>query len=97
LAYSIELRHAPFFGWINDLSAQDPFYVTPVLLGVAMFVQQKLTPNATMDKNQEKIMLMMPVIFSVMMISLPAGLVIYMIANSIISIAQQQYLNRKLA
>jgi YidC/Oxa1 family membrane protein insertase len=62
-----------------------------------MFLQQKLTPNPGMDKNQEKIMLMMPVIFGLMMLSLPAGMVLYMITNTIVSIIQQQWLNRKLA
>jgi len=96
LSASFELRHAPFFGWIKDLASMDPYFVTPVLLGVGMFVQQKLTPTAGMDKTQEKIMMMMPVIFSVMMISLPAGLVLYMLTNTIVSIAQQQWLNKKL-
>lgn len=96
LSQAIELRHAPFFGWITDLSKADPYYVTPLLMGVGMFLQQKLTPNPGMDKNQAKIMLMMPVIFTVMMLSLPAGMVLYMITNTIVSILQQQWLNRKL-
>lgn len=96
LSQAIELRHAPFFGWITDLASADPYYVTPLLLGVGMFIQQKLTPNPSLDKNQEKIMLMMPVIFTVMMLSLPAGMVLYMIANTAVSIAQQQWLNRRL-
>lgn len=96
LSQSIELRHAPFFGWIRDLSAHDPYYISPILLGVGMFVQQKLTPNPSMDKTQEKIMLMLPIIFTAMMLSLPAGMVIYMITNTIVSIAQQQWLNRRL-
>ena len=96
LSHAIELRHAPFLGWITDLSAADPFYVTPVLLGIGMFAQQKLTPNAGMDKNQQRMMMMMPVIFTVMFFSLPAGLVLYMIVNTIVSIAQQQWLNRRL-
>jgi YidC/Oxa1 family membrane protein insertase len=68
-----------------------------VLLGVGMFIQQKLTPNPSLDKNQEKIMLMMPIIFTVMMLSLPAGMVLYMIANTVVSIFQQQWLNKRLA
>lgn len=96
LSHAIELRHAPFFGWIQDLSAADPFYITPVLLGVGMLIQQKLTPNPTMDKTQEKVMMMMPVFFTFMMLSLPAGMVIYMITNTIVSIAQQQWLNKRL-
>ncbi len=97
LSQTIELRHAPFFGWIQDLASRDPYYITPLLLGVGMFLQQKLTPNPGMDKNQEKIMLMMPVVFALMMLSMPAGMVLYMMTNTIVSIAQQQWLNRKLA
>ena len=97
LSQAIELRHAPFYGWLTDLASRDPYFVTPLFLGLGMFLQQKLTPNPGMDKNQEKIMLMMPVIFTVMMLSLPAGMVLYMITNTIVSILQQQWLNRRLA
>lgn len=97
LSTSIELRHAPFFAWITDLSAKDPYYVTPLLLGVCMFAQQKLTPMTGMDKNQQKIMMLMPVVFTLMMLSLPSGMVIYMLTNTIVSIMQQQWLNRKFA
>ena len=97
LSTSIELRHAPFFAWVSDLSAKDPYYVTPLLLGVCMFAQQKLTPMTGMDKNQQKIMMLMPVVFTLMMLSLPSGMVIYMLANTIVSILQQQWLNRKFA
>jgi YidC/Oxa1 family membrane protein insertase len=96
LNQSIELRLAPFMGWIQDLSAHDPYYVTPLLLGACMFLQQKLTPTTGMDKAQQRMLLMMPVIFTAMMISLPSGLVLYMLTNSIISIMQQQWLNKKL-
>jgi len=96
LSQAIELRHAPFYGWLTDLSSKDPYYITPILLGIGMFLQQKLTPNPGMDKNQEKIMLFMPIIFSLMMLSLPAGMVLYMITNTLVSIAQQQWLNRRL-
>ncbi len=97
LSQSIELRHAPFYGWLQDLAVKDPYYVTPLLLGAGMFLQQKLTPNPGMDKNQEKIMLMMPLIFTAMMLSLPAGMVLYMITNTVVSILQQQWLNKRLA
>lgn len=96
LSQAIELRHAPFFGWIHDLSAADPYYITPILLAVAMFVQQRLTPTPAMDKTQERVMMFMPIIFSLMMLSLPAGMVLYMITNTIVSIAQQQWLNHRL-
>jgi len=96
LSSAIELRHAAFFGWIQDLSVADPYFVTPLLLGGGMFLQQKLTPMAGMDKTQEKVMLAMPLVFTVMMLTLPAGMVLYMLANTVMSIAQQQWLNRKL-
>lgn len=97
LSASIDLRHAPFYGWITDLSAKDPYFVTPVILTGFMFIQQKMTPMTGMDKSQERIMTFMPVIFGVMMITLPSGLVLYMLTNTVVSIAQQQYLNRKFA
>lgn len=96
LSQSIELRHAPFFGWIQDLSAADHFYVTPLLLGLGMVFQQKLTPNPSMDKAQQRIMMLMPAVFTIMMLSLPAGMVLYMLINTFVSIAQQQWLNHKL-
>ena len=96
LSQAIELRQAPFMGWIMDLSIADPYYITPLILGAGMFVQQKLTPNPGMDKTQARVMMMMPVIFTVMMLSMPAGMVIYMLTNTFISIGQQQWLNRKL-
>jgi YidC/Oxa1 family membrane protein insertase len=97
LSASIDLRHAPFYGWITDLSAKDPFLVTPILLTGCMFIQQRLTPMTGMDKNQERIMMFMPLIFGVMMITLPSGLVLYMLTNTIVSIFQQRYLNKKFA
>ena len=97
LLTSIELRQAPFYGWIKDLAVSDPYYVTPVILGVCMVVQQKLTPTTGMDKTQEKMMMFLPVLFSFMMLTLPAGMVLYVLTNTIVSILQQQYLNKKLS
>jgi YidC/Oxa1 family membrane protein insertase len=97
LSASIDLRHAPFFGWITDLSVKDPYFVTPVILTGFMFVQQKMTPMTGIDKAQERVLMFMPIIFGVMMITLPSGLVLYMLTNTIVSIGQQQYLNRKFA
>jgi YidC/Oxa1 family membrane protein insertase len=94
LSQAIELRQMPFYGWIQDLSAADPYLITPILLGAGMVLQQKLTPNPTMDKTQERIMLAVPAVFTFMMLTLPAGMVIYMLTNTIVSIAQQQWLNR---
>lgn len=96
LSQSFALRHAPFYGWIHDLSAMDPYYILPVVLGVCMFAQQKLTPNPAVDKTQQRIMMMMPLIFSFMMLSLPAGMVLYMLTNTIVSIGQQQWLHYKM-
>lgn len=96
LQTSIQLRHAPFFGWIQDLSSMDPWYVTPLLMGVAMFVQQKLTPTTGMDKTQEKILMFMPIMFTAMMLTLPAGLTLYMLTNTVVGIAQQKWLYKKL-
>lgn len=96
LQTSIQLRHAPFFGWIQDLSSMDPFYVTPLLMGVAMFIQQKLTPTTGMDKTQEKILMFMPIMFTAMMLTLPAGLTLYMLTNTVVGIGQQKWLYMKL-
>jgi YidC/Oxa1 family membrane protein insertase len=97
LYQSFELYQAPFFGWIHDLSLKDPFYVTPLLLVVTMYFQQKLTPvSATMDPMQQKMMQFMPVVFGLMMLTLPSGLTIYMLTNALASIVLQIYLNKKL-
>jgi YidC/Oxa1 family membrane protein insertase len=94
---SIELYHAPFALWIRDLSSHDPFYVTPVLLSLTMFIQQKLTPNTATDPAQAKMMQLMPLIFGAFMLALPSGLTVYMLVNAITSILQQLILNKKFA
>jgi YidC/Oxa1 family membrane protein insertase len=88
LGQSIELYQAPFILWIHDLSIRDPYFVTPVLMGITMFIQQKITPS-TMDPSQAKIMVWMPVIFSFFMISLPAGLTLYIFVSTLFGIIQQ--------
>jgi YidC/Oxa1 family membrane protein insertase len=93
---SIELYHAPFMFWIKDLSAHDPFYVTPVLMSVTMFLQQKLSPSTATDPVQQKMMMMMPLIFGAFMLSLPSGLTLYMLVNALVSIIQQLIMNKKL-
>jgi YidC/Oxa1 family membrane protein insertase len=93
LSVAIELRHAPFLLWIQDLSAKDPYYVTPILMGATMLVQQKMTPS-TMDPAQAKIMLIMPVVFTFLFMSFPSGLVIYWLVNNVLSIAQQYHIYR---
>ncbi len=90
---SVEMRYAPFFGWIKDLSAPDPFYILPVIMGASMIVQMRLNPKPP-DPLQAKLMQIMPVIFSVMFFFFPAGLVLYSIVNNILSIAQQWFITR---
>jgi YidC/Oxa1 family membrane protein insertase len=93
---SIELYQAPFALWINDLSSKDPYYVTPLILTGVMYIQQKLTPNTATDPAQAKMMQFMPIIFGLMMVSLPSGLTLYMLINALASIVQQAWMNRKL-
>ncbi|NLC71639.1 MAG: membrane protein insertase YidC [Desulfuromonadaceae bacterium] len=90
----IALRHAPFMFWIQDLSAKDPYYITPIIMGVTMFIQQKLTPS-TMDSTQAKILLYMPLVFTFMFLNFPSGLVIYWLVNNLLTILQQYLINRK--
>jgi YidC/Oxa1 family membrane protein insertase len=93
---SIELYHAPFWLWIRDLSDKDPYYVTPVLLTLTMYIQQKMMPNTATDPAQQKMMQFMPIMFGAFMLTLPSGLTIYMLVNALTSIVQQIVLNRKL-
>ncbi|NLN60334.1 MAG: membrane protein insertase YidC [Deltaproteobacteria bacterium] len=93
LLYAIELRHSPFFFWIQDLSAKDPYYITPIIMGATMFFQQKMTPTMG-DPMQAKIMLFMPVVFTFLFLNFPSGLVLYWLFNNIISIGQQVYINK---
>lgn len=90
---SVEMRNAPFFGWITDLSTADPFFVLPILMGASMFLQSKLNPVPP-DPMQAKIMKIMPIAFSVVFFWFPAGLVLYSIVNNALSIAQQWYITR---
>lgn len=90
---AIELYHAPFFWYYKDLSAPDPYFISPVLLGVFMVLQQKMTPNPSQDPAQANAMLMMPIIFSVFMLFLPSGLVIYIFVNTFMTVVQQ-YMNQ---
>jgi YidC/Oxa1 family membrane protein insertase len=86
---AIELRHAPFMLWITDLSAKDPLYVTPVLMTATMWLQQRLAPQAG-DPQQQRMMRMMPLIFGIMFLQFPSGLVLYWLANNVITIIQQE-------
>jgi len=97
LTATVELRGAPFFGWIKDLTHPDAFWITPILMGGSMFVQQKMTPTANVDPQQQRMMLFMPVIFTVMFGSLPSGLVLYYFVNNLLGIGQQWLVNRHIA
>jgi len=88
LLNSIELRHAPFMFWIQDLSEKDPCYITPIIMGATMFLQQKMTPAAG-DPNQQKMMMFMPLIFTFMFLNFPSGLVLYWLVNNVLTIGQQ--------
>jgi YidC/Oxa1 family membrane protein insertase len=90
---SVEMRYAPFFAWITDLSAADPYYILPLIMGISMFVQMRLNPKPP-DPMQAKIMQIMPIAFSFMFFFFPAGLVLYSIVNNILSITQQWYITR---
>ncbi len=94
LSESVEIRHAPFMGWIVDLSIMDPYFVLPGLMAVTMIVQQRISPMVFQDPMQEKIMKMMPIMFAVFFLFFPAGLVLYWLVNNILTIAQQWLINR---
>jgi len=88
LANTIELRQTPFILWINDLSIKDPYYVLPIIMGITMLIQQKMTPS-TVDPTQAKIMLIMPVMFTFFFLNFPSGLVLYWLVNNVLTIGQQ--------
>jgi YidC/Oxa1 family membrane protein insertase len=90
---TVEMRNAPWLGWITDLSVKDPYYVLPLIMGATMFIQTKLNPTPP-DPIQAKVMLMMPVIFTFMFLWFPAGLVLYWTVNNVLSIAQQWQITR---
>ena len=95
LLESVELRHAPFILWIDNLTAPDPWFVLPVIMGVSMFAQQKLNPPPP-DPMQEKIFMALPFVFTVFFAFFPAGLVLYWTVNQLLSIAQQWYITRQI-
>ena len=92
---SVEMRYAPFFGWITDLSVADPYYILPIIMGASMILQSKLNPVPP-DPMQAKLMQIMPVIFSVVFFFFPAGLVLYSVVNNVLSITQQWYITKSL-
>ena len=96
LIAAVELRQAPFIFWIHDLSAKDPYYVLPILMGLSMLGQQLLNPQMTTDPMQAKMMTyLLPIVFTVLFISFPSGLVLYWFVNNCISALQQWYINRR--
>ncbi len=102
LLNAIQLRHASFITylpftdtlWLADLSSKDPYYITPLLMGLTMFIQQKMSPS-TGDPTQQKVMMFLPAVFTVMFLGFPAGLTLYWLANNILSIGQQWWMLRK--
>jgi YidC/Oxa1 family membrane protein insertase len=94
LLESVELRQAPWILWIQDMSTADPYFVLPLLMGISMFIQQKLNP-APIDPIQAKVMMALPFVFTIFFAFFPAGLVLYWVANNVLSIAQQWYITRK--
>jgi YidC/Oxa1 family membrane protein insertase len=96
LMESIEIRHAPWLLWIDDLSAMDPYFVLPLLMGLSMWVMQKLQPVPS-DPIQAKVMQYMPVAFTFMFLWFPSGLVLYWTINNLLSLAQQYVINKQIS
>lgn len=96
LQESVELRQAPWLLWYKDLSLKDPTFILPIIMGASMFIQQKLNPTAVQDPMQQKIFTYLPVVFTVMFLFFPAGLVLYWVVNNILSIIQQYVINKKI-
>jgi len=95
LLMSIEMRQAPFIGWLQDLSVQDPYFILPVLMGISMYIQQKLNPQPT-DPMQAKILQFLPPVFTIMFLFFPSGLVLYWVVNNTLAIAQQWFVMKRL-
>ena len=95
LTHTFELRHAPFYGWIKDLSFHDPLFLSPILMAALMYFQQKLTPMPSMEPAQQKMMQFMPLIFAVFMLAYPSGLVLYIVTNSLVSLVQQRFMIKR--
>ena len=95
LLESVELRQAPFMLWIRDLSIHDPYFVLPITMGVTMLIQQRLNPSPV-DPIQQKVMMVLPVVFTVFFLFFPAGLVLYWLVNNTLSILQQWVITRQL-
>jgi YidC/Oxa1 family membrane protein insertase len=94
LGAAIELRHAPWIGWVHDLSTHDPLYILPVLMTVTMYISQKMTPATSADPAQQKMMQMMPIIFGFLFMRTSSGLTLYILSSNIVAMGQQWYLNK---
>jgi YidC/Oxa1 family membrane protein insertase len=96
LRHTLELRHAPWLGWIHDLSAPDPYYILPILMGVTMYGAQKMMPVTTADPSQQRMMTLMPLMLVgfFLITPTPSGLVLYILASNLVGMAQQWHLNR---
>ena len=95
LMEAVQLRHAPFMLWIQDLSVQDPFYILPILMGVSMFFIQKMSPTTVQDPMQQKIMQFMPLVFTFFFLWFPAGLVLYWLMSNVVTLTQQKIIYRQ--
>lgn len=91
---AIELRHAPWLGWIHDLSAKDPYYILPIVMAILMYLSTKMTPQTTVDPSQQRMMTFMPVMMAAFFFNLSSGLNLYMFTSNLIAVGQQYYLNR---
>jgi YidC/Oxa1 family membrane protein insertase len=96
LSESVEIRHSPWIIWIQDLSAKDPLFILPLIMGASMFLMQKLQPAPT-DPMQAKVFQLMPIMFTFFFLMFPAGLVLYWTVNNLLSILQQWFVNRQIA
>jgi YidC/Oxa1 family membrane protein insertase len=94
LTSAIEMRHAPWIGWIKDLSAQDPIYILPVVMVVTMFIMQKMTPMTTVDPAQQRMMMIMPLVMGIMFYNFASGLVLFWMTGNLVGIAQQAFINK---
>ena len=96
LLESVDLRQAPFIFWIQDLSIMDPYYILPVIMGISMIIQQKLSPTPMADPVQAKMMMALPLVFTVFFAFFPSGLVLYWVSNNILTISQQWVITKRI-
>ena len=96
LLESVDLRQAPFIFWIQDLSVMDPYYILPVIMGISMVIQQKLSPTPMADPVQAKMMMALPLVFTVFFAFFPSGLVLYWVSNNLLTITQQWIITKRI-